>query len=37
MDKFFLKEMGERGKVYAEKHLNYTELADELLKFVERV
>lgn len=37
MDTSFLKKMGERGKVYAEKHLNYMELAGELLKFVETV
>ena len=34
MDKSFLKQMGERGKIYAEKYLNYESLADELLEFM---
>ncbi len=35
MEKSELTKMGERGRVYAMKHLNYDSLGDELLSFIE--
>ena len=37
MDKFILKQIGERGRVYAEKYLKYEYLANDLLNYISLV
>ena len=37
MDRSFFKQIGERGKVYAEEYLNYEILSDKLLNFIRTI